>query len=99
MAGTFRRTAPARAIRSSRHGPGRERGEYQVWHITDYAQALLNQFRGAADPAFPEAYTRVATVEADSVDQVFTLTNHGENPWQENSGVVGQRSAPRPSEM
>ena len=66
-----------------------EHGEYQVWHITDYARALLNWFRDAGDSVFPEAYTRVATVEADSLDQVFALTNHGEKPWQENPGVVG----------
>ena len=65
------------------------RGEYQVWHIDDYEQALLNRFRGADDPAFPEAYTRVATVRAGSLDQVFALTNDGENPWQENPGVIG----------
>ncbi len=66
-----------------------EHGEYQVWHITNYARALLNWFRDAGDSVFPEAYTRVATVEADSLDQVFALTNHGEKPWQENPGVVG----------
>ena len=33
-------------------------------------------------------YHKVATVTANSLDQVFELTNHIDKPWFKNAGVV-----------
>ncbi len=89
QAGYAMELAAVERAQQRREGTAAEEGEYQVWHISDYGRALLDWHRDAGDAAFPGAYTRVATVEADSLDQVFALTNHGENSWQENPGVVG----------
>ena len=39
-------------------------------------------------PKFPEAYEKVAIIEADSVDDAFRLTNHIDSDWRTNPEVV-----------
>jgi len=36
---------------------------------------------------FPEAYKKVALVEADSIDDVFRITNHIDSDWRDNPEV------------
>ena len=40
------------------------------------------------DPKFPEEYTKVATVDADEVDDTFRITNHIEHNWTTNPEVI-----------
>lgn len=52
---------------------------YEVWHA---------DITGASQD-FPEAYTRAAIVQAESLEHAVKLTTHIDKPWQENPGVEG----------
>lgn len=39
-------------------------------------------------PKFPEAYDKVAIVEAESMKDTFRITNHIDEPWTDNPEVV-----------
>jgi hypothetical protein len=60
---------------------------YQVW------QADMPAREGEAQLDFPEAYTKVASVEARSLAEAAELTKHSDHPWQENPGVEGEVGA------
>lgn len=42
-------------------------------------------------PVFPDGYNLVATVKADTLEDVFRLTNSIDNIWTENEEVVPTR--------
>jgi len=39
-------------------------------------------------PAFPEAYDKIAIVECEDVDDVFRATNHIDHDWRMNPEVI-----------
>ena len=52
----------------------------------------VDALAGTATPTdalkFPEDYEVVAAVEADDIDDVFRKTNHIEEDWTTNEGVI-----------
>jgi hypothetical protein len=60
---------------------------YHVW------QADMPAREGEPPLDFPEAYTKVASVEARSLAEAVELTKHIDHPWQENPGVEGEVGA------
>lgn len=74
---------------------------YEVWHANAVYDDTTGRFTsikgmfGMAPTVFPDDYTHVADVQADTLDQVFQLTNHIDLPWWKNDGVtikIGQAS-------
>jgi hypothetical protein len=60
---------------------------FQVWHDNE------PRFRGTfADVKRwrmgQDGYTQVATVDAETLDDVFERTNHIDQPWETNPGVT-----------
>lgn len=58
--------------------------KYEVWHAK-------NPTFGFGDkPVFPEAYNKIAIVEADAIDidDVFRITNHIDSDWAKNPEVI-----------
>ena len=62
---------------------------YQVWHANEHAFAAMRigESLGMRQPEFPMDYQLVAHVRAQDLDQVFALTNHGDEDWTRNAGV------------
>ena len=54
---------------------------FKIWH------ANHPRFGFGEQPKFPEAYTKIAHVEADSVADTFRITNHIDSDWLENPEV------------
>lgn len=56
--------------------------KYKIYH------AIEHDFFGEnIPPEFPEGYEHVATVDCDSLEEAFRLTNHIVDDWRLNLGV------------
>jgi len=55
--------------------------KYEIWHDQD------PRFGFGERPEFPAAYTKVAVVESDDLDDVFRITNHIDHDWTTNPEV------------
>jgi len=66
---------------------------FEVWHARNPTFDRYVREDSPANPnrqrqRFPQDYDKVAVVEADDVDQVFSMTNHIEDSWTKNRGVL-----------
>ena len=67
---------------------------YKVYHYDmEKYRCFLGRWDGAS-PSF-EDYKLVATVNAESIEDVFRLTNHIDNDWRENAYVTPTKEAQR----
>jgi hypothetical protein len=55
--------------------------KYSIWH------AKNPTFGFGEKPKFPEEYENVALIGADSIDDVFRITNHIDSDWRMNPEV------------
>jgi hypothetical protein len=69
---------------STNSGPSDRAGRYSVWH-DDRPRFTTSR---AALRRFPLGFTRVATVEAKALDDVWELTNHVDRDWTTNAAVT-----------
>jgi hypothetical protein len=61
---------------------------FQVWHAIDlFSAGTVGRALDQPEQLFPHDYRQVATVEADTLELVFSLTNHTDNDWRENAEV------------
>ncbi len=71
-----------------RAGTEPDRPIHQVWHANNlFAASHLGSLFGIREPEFPTEYQLVAHVHAGDLEQVFALTNHGDQDWAKNDGV------------
>jgi hypothetical protein len=72
----------------------RVRGSYEVWHDKDWPASKFGHICGEeSETPFPEGFTRVAVVEASSLDQVLAMmnpTNDVGNSREPNADVPQQ---------
>lgn len=62
---------------------------YQVYH------AVQPNFGFGEKLSFPKDFVLVAKVEAESLEEVFRLTNHIDHDWRQNPGVMPSNVARR----
>ena len=66
------------------------------WSKMDFdAEAGWSREEDSQGPKFPEEYRAVAAVEADNLEKVFEKTNHIDQDWTENEGVIPMGSRHR----
>jgi hypothetical protein len=56
--------------------------KFKIWHANNPTFGFGEQ------PKFPEEYTKVSLVEADSVADTFRITNHIDSDWRMNDEVI-----------
>jgi len=61
---------------------------YTVFHHQPLCHLMGSGEMRAEDLGWPENYERTATVNANSLDQVYAKTQHLHRPWWENPGVT-----------
>lgn len=65
--------------------------EYHVYHTSDDLVGIAATRFGAPMPRFPEDYTHIAVVEANSLGKAFELTNSDDRDWIDKRGVKQAR--------
>ena len=61
---------------------------YTVFHRQPLCHLVGNGEMRADDLGWPEKYEKTATVDAYSLEEVYTKTQHLHRPWWENPGVT-----------
>jgi hypothetical protein len=78
------------------------KGTYQVWHDTSWPHSRITHRSRRSEPRFPDDYTHVAKVEAESLGEAVRLTTDAGNArsseaalWENNEGVQALVTTPR----